>query len=138
MMLRWLPEDIMVHNEDLEGYHGLPSAFFTLVLFFFLGGWVGVGGVVCIWSSACMSLSHLEWCFFIPLLPWFECTMQVIDVGCCCGGLLNLCLKFCLYYTLYALVLIFSRSHLSFQFCNALILDAVTRKALRSCSECSW
>lgn len=36
MMLRWLPEDIMVHNEDLEGYHGLPSAFFTPVLFFFL------------------------------------------------------------------------------------------------------
>lgn len=24
MMLRWLPEDITVHNEDLEGLNGFP------------------------------------------------------------------------------------------------------------------
>lgn len=112
------------------------SVFHSSSFFFFGGGGV-TRACVCVYVHA-RACHFLVWSGISLFLSyWFECTFQVIDVGCCCGGLLNLCLKFCLYYTPYALVLIFSRSHLSFQFCNALILVAVTRKALCSCSECS-
>lgn len=44
MMLRWLPEDIMVHNEDLEGYHGLPLGVLHCLFFVCVLGGGGGGG----------------------------------------------------------------------------------------------
>ena len=104
MMLRWLPEDITVHNEDLEGLSWTSLSF--LYSLFWGVGW---NVEMCVGAYTCRFL--ICGCISVrPSCPGFECLTQVISIGSYWEDLRNLCLRFCLYYTLYAFGCLWSLS----------------------------
>lgn len=72
MMLRWLPEDITIHNEDLEGF--VPCTFFFLP--------VNWQWSACVYACNAFPLDF-DCCMPYPDSEWL---MQVIGEGYCCVG----------------------------------------------------